>query len=120
MMFIGTYIFYKMGFRVETVYCISFVVLALMIVVRIDFLKKRIGFPPMMFVNNVVCKSLIVTVPALILPVLICSFIPTGVLRFLLTITLSSMSTLISVAFIGLTSDERRKVILIIKKRLKG
>lgn len=120
MMFIGTYIFYKMGFRVETVYCISFVVLVLMIVVRIDFLKKRIGFPPMMFVNNVVCKSLIVTVPALMLPVLICSFIPTGVLRFLLTITLSSMSTLISVAFIGLTSDERRKVILIIKKRLKG
>lgn len=119
-MFIGTYVLYKLGCKVESMYVVSLLVLLPMIIIRIDFLKRKAGFSPMMYLRTVVLKSIIVTIPALVMPTLIYLYLPSGVLRLLLMLTAGSLSTALCTMYLGLTVEERKKTLLYLKQKIKS
>ncbi len=119
LMYIGTYILFKIGFDVEWTYCVSFIVIMMMMFTRLQFLHSRAGFPIMQFVKNVILKCLSITMLVIVTPVFICNTCDDGVGRLIMQIILCTLSTAFIIYFCGLTSQERKTLFCLIKNRLK-
>jgi O-antigen/teichoic acid export membrane protein len=116
-----TIIAYYLGAPVETTYVIFAIVYIGVDAVRLWIMKGLLDFPVNTFIKEVVIRILIVTIVALIVPVLFVALYPSSFYRFIASIVLSLLSAIVASFYLGLTYTERlmvrSKVYSHIKKR---
>lgn len=87
-------------------------------VVRLFLMKRLVQFPVMMYVNRVIIPVIMVTITALVLPMLSYVFLSEGILRFLITVFLCIIGVLLGVVMFGFTCGERATIFKTVKSKL--
>ena len=105
--FIFSYIFFYLGCSPIIPYIIFIVVYAMLIAVRLMFLKKLVNFPVSEFLNETIFPVLKVTVISLILPFLVKFSLSSSIVNSLLIMLTCFISVCISIYSVGLNEDER-------------
>ena len=70
------------------------------------------------YIQEVYLKVLIVTLVSLVAPSLVCLLQQDSILRFIEVGMVSSLSTIVTVCYLGLTPNERKKVIGLIRNKI--
>lgn len=121
---IGLFVFpltvlaYKFGLPVESCYVVYIMVYSVINVVRLFLMKRLVQFPVMMYVNRVIIPVIMVTITALVLPMLSYVFLSEGILRFLITVFLCIIGVLLGVVMFGFTCGERAIIFKTVKSKL--
>lgn len=105
-----TWVAYKLGGGPEWTYYIFCAVYFALIFVRIYLVKDLIHMPWMMYVREVILKGLLVLAIAVVAPLLVYLTMPDSILRVVLVVLLSFISSGIVIYWIGLHTDERQSV----------
>lgn len=113
-----TWILYKCGMPVETAYYVFIVIYLILDIARLFFMRSLLQFPIRMYVREVFVVIALVTVAAIILPIVEIYFLPQLWWRLPITIIVSSISVSASVYLIGLTESERNMIVRSIKAKL--
>lgn len=113
-----TWIAFRLGFPAESTYVIFIAVYIGVEAARLYMMKWLLGFPPMLFIKDVILRILVVTPVALAMPLAVVYLIPDGsFFRLVLTVFSSVLMTLASVYFLGLSRHERGVVLQKLKSR---
>lgn len=102
-----TWVAFALGAPAEYAYYVFIAVYVGVEIVRLFLMRQMIGFPIMYFVKEVVFKILIVTPIAALLPYFVSLQFDTGWLRLLVMLAVGTISTGITVWFLGLAKYER-------------
>lgn len=115
-----TYIAFKLGSPAVSTYIIFSIVYATIDVVRLFLMKQMLGFPPILFVKNVVLKCLVVIIPSFSISFVIkLCFSDTPIQLQLVIVMLSCiLSSLILTYLFGLDKSERLLVYDQIKRMI--
>lgn len=105
-----TFVAYKLGARVECCYIIFCVIYLIIDIVRLNLMKKMVGFPPMLFVKKVVAHIVPVTAVSVVVPSLVIYFFEPSLKRFLLNGIISFCCALMASFFFGLDAHERKVI----------
>ena len=81
-------------------------------------MKGLLGFPPMMFVKEVIMKITLVTAFAAILPSLIVTVMNPGVGRLSVTLLVSVLGSMLSTFYLGLSTHERATIVKNLKNTI--
>ena len=113
-----TWIVYVLGAPVETTYVVYIFIYIILNFVRLRIMKGLTGMPPLMFIKDVFLRIIIVTPCCLVLPSIVVSMMDESILRLLITILVSEISSLFAIYFLGLEKSERFYIYQIIEKIL--
>lgn len=113
-----TWIAFLLGFPAEMAYIVFTIIYLILIFVRLHIMRGLIGFPPKMFIKNVLLTIIPVTLLTTIIPALIHYNMSNGVIRFILVFFTAVVGILFFVYFIGLTTLEKTMICDIIKKKI--
>ncbi len=102
-----TWIAFKMGLSVETTYIIYILVYILVNTIRLYIMKGLLDFPPMLFVRDVLSKIFIVTIIAIVPPLVAKYYIEQSFFKLVLMTIISILSSLTTIYLLGLTHNER-------------
>lgn len=105
-----TWIVFELGAPAETTYIVFIVVYIVVHAVRLYIMKSLLNFPPMRFVKEVVLPILIVTVVSTCLSYLLIMAFPPTLYRVGMTLLICSFMSLMSIYFVGLTTNEREMI----------
>lgn len=108
LMFFLTWTCFFMGLAPESAYISYMITYVLVNATRLIIMKKLHGFPISMFIKEVICKVLLSVPLAIIIPFFITKMIEPSFLRLIITATCCTISTTISVLFVGLKVSERK------------
>ena len=70
-------------------------------------MKGLIGFPPIMFIKEVLLRVLIVTIPTILIPYMLTTLMNPGIIRLLVVTVVSFCSGVLFVYALGLSKGER-------------
>ena len=118
-LFIGTLIFFKLGFRVEWTYFVSFIVLICMIGVRLSFLKEKAGFPITFYIKKTVFPCIYLTGMTFIFPASLHFEMNSGLMRLISVCAVSTICNALILYFLGLTAEEKSGLGRIIFSKFK-
>lgn len=113
-----TYLLFKMGFNPLAAYYVYFTIYLILMFLRLYLIKDLIWMKAIVYIKEVYCKVAFVTLVALIAPSLICLVQQDSVIRFVEVGLVSSISTVATVFYLGLTSNERKMVIGLVKNKI--
>lgn len=113
------YLFFKVGFSPEYGYYAMISISITCLIARLIMLKGMINISIKTFFKKVVCRVLIVTPIASIIPYYITSIISPCFIRLMVTIIVTIISTSIIILFVGISKKERLYVIQQIKNHCK-
>lgn len=123
MVFVLTWIAYKVGVPVYTTYIIYICVYIFVQIVRLIIMKDLLNFPISQFMKDVVSPIFLTTIIAAIGPLIVTSLVSSTIIRVLITLFISILWTGISVYIFALTQGERTTItnnlILILNKVVK-
>lgn len=102
-----SYICLKLGFPPESVLIVALLVAVCCLLLRLLFLRKMVGLPIRRYLYKVCGNVVVVTIVALLLPLLFMWQMQDGFLRFFAVSILSVVCTLSSIYWIGCTAHER-------------
>lgn len=102
-----TWLAFKLGGDPTWAYIIFCIVYFILIFVRIYLVKDLIKLPWMVYFKEVILKCLFVSVLAMMPPLMIYLFMPTTLLRLVLAIFVSIISSGIAIYSVGINQDER-------------
>lgn len=105
-----TWVAFKMGFSASTAYIIYIIVYYILVFIRLVIAREVLDIPIKAYLKEVVFLTLIVTAVVFILPLLIINIMESSFLRLCVTTSISLLSTIFGVFFIGLEKSERKKV----------
>ena len=105
-----TWIAFECGLPAQSAYVAFIIVYGMVLFVRLRIMKGLVGFPPKMFVAEVIYKVLMVTVVAAALPSLLAHFMPESVLRLVVMLVVCTLLSCVSIYFMGLSQNERKSV----------
>ena len=108
--FFLTWIAFRIGFPVEACYVIFAIVYFVVEVIRLFLMKDLLGFPPFLFVKEVVKYIIIVTVLSCIVPLIVYLILPQSLTRFIIVSVLSILSTSLSIYVFGLSLSEKKAI----------
>lgn len=114
-----SYLLLYWGMIPEITLVVAIVISQICLVARLCFLKNMIQLPIMEFIRTVYLKVIIVTVISAILPFICYYYLEASIIRFASVCSISIISSLISIYYIGCNKDERRKVMNNINKIVK-
>ena len=114
-----TWLFFHLGFPVISAYVIYFVVYFLLIFVRYLLVYKVLMLPVKDYIIDVVGRVSVVSFLASMFPLILTLFMEQTILRLVIVIISSIISTLIAIYVVGLLKEEKELIVNIIKKRLK-
>lgn len=118
LVFVVTWIAFKCGYPAIAAYVSYIIIFFILIFVRLELIKRQMGFPDILFIKNVMAKIIPVSITSFILPILIVCSMNEGFLRLLILTVVSISSTAASIYYIGCNKDERIKLATYLKKRL--
>lgn len=113
-----TWIAYKLGLPAFTTYVIYIVIYGILDWIRLLFMRKLLGFKVMLFVRNVIYPILIVTVLSVIVPTVISMNMAPSVFRFIFLTVGSFITTLACIYFGGLDRNERKTVLMKLRRKI--
>ena len=87
---------------------------------RLYLIKDLIKMNGKQFVSEVYVKSAVVTIFAIITPLLLMFVMPDGLLRLITMCVVSALSTMVSVYIFGFTSDEKTMIVNFARNRIKS
>lgn len=112
------YIALKLGASAESTILVSVFVSLIGLFPRIHFNKKHFPITYKEFVRCVIIPTIIVSIVALILPFMASLFMTMSLLSLLCVILICSVSSSLSIFFLGCTKEERTYVISFIRKKI--
>lgn len=115
-----TYIAFKFGATPVYSYYIYFGVYLVLMFLRLYLIKDLIKMNGKQFVSEVYVKSAVVTIFAIITPLLLMFVMPDGLLRLITMCVVSALSTMVSVYIFGFTSDEKTMIVNFARNRIKS
>lgn len=118
MVFPLTWLGYYLGAPPQTTYVIYIALYALVVYVRVYFMKRQMRMPSSMYFKRVVLRVFPVMILAFGLPYLLKQCMDEGLLRVVVITLCSAVTTLIVIASVGLSSRERQKFYTIIHNKL--
>lgn len=113
-----TWLTYKLGMPVESVYYVFFPIYLILVYVRLIFLKRMMNFPISMFVRNTIYPSLLVLCLSIILPLLVVNYMTPSFLRLICTTAISIISLCFTIWGLGMNLGERKMMLGVIRRRL--
>lgn len=113
-----TYLMFKMGFNPLAAYYAYFTIYLILMFLRLYLIKDLIRMKAIVYIKEVYCKVAFVTLVAIIAPSLICLVQQDSIFRFIEVGLVSTISTLATVFYLGLTSNERKMVISLVKNKI--
>lgn len=117
---IVVYILFKMGQQPISIYVIDIIFYLFALLFRLSLLHNMIGLSLKKYLKNVVLLDLVVSLAAIIFPLILYMNMEESFFRFLLVGLLSVLSTSASIYLIGLNSYEKDKLKSIIRRYLKS
>jgi O-antigen/teichoic acid export membrane protein len=114
-----SWIAYKFGSSVESAYYIYIIVNFLLLIVKILMMRNMVGLPSVIYLTKVLRPIVFTTFVAIVLPYIIYSNVDSSWLRFILVSSVCIFTTVLSILFIGMMSNERVMVINMIRAKLK-
>lgn len=104
-----TYVFFYLGFSPAVPYALFALAYAVLIFVRLVYLKREEGFPMKMYLTDVLLPVLVVTASSCVAPYLFKSYVcePGKILHSLLDIFVCGVSVLSSIYVIGTNAEEK-------------
>ena len=113
-----TYLMFKIGFNPLAAYYVYFIIYLILMFLRLFLIKGLIRMKAKEYIQEVYLKVLIVTLVSLVAPSLVCLLQQDSILRFIEVGMVSSLSTIVTVCYLGLTPNERKKVIGLIRNKI--
>lgn len=117
-----TYLLYKMGYSAYISYILIFVSRILIDLYTFHLARKLADYPMQSYYTNVILPEMVVSVAGIIVPLFLYVSIDEGIIRLILTFTISILLNTIFILYLGFNRDERMWVYRIvgnfIKKRL--
>ena len=103
------YVFFYFGFSPSVPYVLFALAYAVLIFVRLVYLRREEGFPVMMYLTDVLLPVLVVTASSCVAPYLFKSYVcePGKILYSLLDILVCGVSVLSSIYVIGTNAEEK-------------
>lgn len=98
---------YYLGAPVETSYVIFLFIYNVLVWIRMYYIKKLLSMPITDFVKSVIIPILKVTPIAFLFPFAVWLMLDNAIVRFIVTIPVSILSTCISIYYLGLQSNEK-------------
>ncbi len=111
-----SYIAYKQGANPEIALVISIILSFITVYIRLFFLKRYLGISVKEYLNEVILNALLVLFASLFIPFLFHQFMNSGFIRLLAVTATSVLSSIIFIYLIGLRNNEKKLVILYLKK----
>lgn len=115
-----SWVAFKLGSTPETAYYISTSIYIVLMFVRVFMIKPYIKMPVRDYFNQVFVKLLLVTVPALILPMTLALLMPDSIIRFLLICIVSFIGTSLFIYLLGLTAAERSNISSVVINKVQS
>jgi Na+-driven multidrug efflux pump len=110
-----SWIMYKIGCPPYASYIAFIIVYILVNITRLFLMKQLLNFDPMLFIREVIYKITVVTLVALILPLSLSYEMDSSLLKCIVVILTSLLSTGASIYFLGLSNNEQ----MVISQKLK-
>lgn len=101
-----SYVFLKLGFPPVTVFIVHLCMECVAMICRIMITRSLIHFSLRQYVNEVLIRISLVGFVSLLFPIIIYLQIPSGVVRFFVTCSVSVVCSIISILIFGLTKGE--------------
>lgn len=111
-----SYLLLYWGMMPEITLVVAIIISQICLVARLYFLKNMVQLPVIEFIRTVYVKVIIVTAISAIPPFVCYYYIEQSITRFALVCSISIISSLISIYYLGCNKDERRKIINNTKK----
>jgi O-antigen/teichoic acid export membrane protein len=116
--FLLSWLFFGIGLSAESAY-IAFTITYLMVnVTRLFMMKVMLGFPPMMYVREVLFKAIPTLVLAFVAPFVIVHTIDSSFSRLMISLFCCSIFTLFSVFSLGMSKSERSSIVNMVFRKL--
>lgn len=112
------YLLFCMGFPIDFCLVTFSVVEIICLVIRMHFAKKLAGFNVRYFVVKILIPATILYSCIIFVDVLLIEFITESIVRIIFTVILSSIINLAGTYVFLLTNDERKAILIQIKKRI--
>ena len=112
------YLMFKMGFNPLAAYYAYFTIYLILMFLRLYLIKDLIRMKAIVYIKEVYCKVAFVTLVAIIAPSLICLVQQDSIFRFIEVGLVSTISTLATVFYLGVVSNERKMVISLVKNKI--
>lgn len=114
------YVCLKLGGKPETVYLVDLFVVCVAQVVRIYMMRSMIKLPIREYFKKVLFRVMIVAISGSVLPILIYMFLPKHTfLSFVSVCVVCVVSVALSVYTLGISQNERAKVVSFVKKKIE-
>lgn len=113
-----TYIAFKAGSPVEVAYAISITIYIILMFLRVLLIKNRISMTYREYFKEVFFRIFVVTIASLIAPSLIYAKIEPSLLRLIVLVIVATICTGLAVLLLGLTGNERTKIIAVVKDKM--
>lgn len=110
MVFPLTWILFEVGFPAEAAYYSFALLFTVLIFVRLYVMNRLFSFPPSLFIRQVLAKIVVVTIVALLIPSIIAFMMSESMIRLVIMCLVCSLSSILSIYFVGLSNRERIKV----------
>lgn len=107
-----SYFFLKLGYPPHSVFVVHLCMELVAQIARILITQNLVGFSILSFVREVICRILLVTVIALIIPLGLYVFLNASMMSFLIVCFSSVISSTLSVYIFGLTNSERQMIVV--------
>lgn len=103
-----SYLGLKCGLSPNIVYYTAIIISCICLYLRLLFLKRMKALMPQVFIKGVILNIIPVSLAALILPLILHITISNTICRFIIVVTVSLISTISSIYFIGCNKEERK------------
>lgn len=113
------YLAFKLSAPVEWAYYIFIAVYTAVLFVRLGLMKQMIEFPPQMFIKEVLLPVSLVTIAAVIAPLIVLHYIEAGWLRLISVLLVSTVSCVLFIYLIGLKRYERDSLMKTLANKIK-
>lgn len=112
------YICLKLGGKPEIVYIVDLVVVCVAQLVRICMMRNMIRLSIHEYIMEVIFRVISVAVVGCIFPIVVYTYLPNTFMSFILVCIVSVLSVAMSVYFLGMKGNERRKIESFIKSKI--
>lgn len=100
-------------------YVVFMVIYFILMFVKVNIIKGLISFNPMMFYKGVLGRIVPTTIVSFILPSIIYFNMEASLIRTLVVIAVSGLSTVASIYYIGMTKNEQQRVFHMLMKKIR-
>lgn len=103
-----SYVAFKLGLPSYASYVIHFFIFFIELIARLVLLKEMVSLSISKYLNQVLLRITYVSVLSIPIPIFFCLFMPSGIIRLLISILLCLICTAISIYYFGLEDLEQK------------